>query len=338
MADTPTHCFKFIRPGFKFDLSIPSSFLMNLNGGRCSEVTLRRERHVWSVAIDDGVFGDGWRMFLRENGVQEFDFIVFKHQGGMMFDFLVFDQSTCERQYPNISDEMDVEERPVTVSETIRTNTSSTLNSHPYFISNLKPSSFKKSFLHLPSHFMKGSGLKTGEMILIDDEDRSWKVQLNKVKKDNEFYHLGIGLRAFLVANEYKVGDAFKFEVLEKEKKKPPVVKFSCTYGLTPTKEDGRRYFMCELNSRNIQHSALYLPREFARWNGLLDKEKIILKNAEDQSWTVEVRNGKSSYYMAGGWNEFRVANGLKEGDCFKMEVVDKGEVPILNFYLEGNC
>lgn len=47
---------------------------------------------------------------MIDNGVQEFDLIVFKHQGNMLFDFLVFDQSTCERQYPNLLDEIDVED------------------------------------------------------------------------------------------------------------------------------------------------------------------------------------------------------------------------------------
>ncbi|XP_023735327.1 B3 domain-containing protein REM8 isoform X2 [Lactuca sativa] len=357
MADPSTHFFKFIAPGFKFDLSLPSSFLTQLNCGRCSKATLSRGRHEWSVDIDDGVFGDGWRRFVRENGVQEFDFIVFKHKGGMNFDFLVFDQSTCERQYPDISDEMEVEEPP-TISDTIRTHmkepknlkkhkrndyasqdqqkfqvkketgstikkaTSSTLKDHPYFISTLKPTCFKKFFLQLPLHFAKRSRLKTGEMIIVDDKDRSWKVQLNK--KDERCFLLGCGLRAFLVANELKVGDALKFELIEKEKNKPPVVSFSC---LTPIEEDGRRYLIGKLKSYN------YLPQEFVTFNGLMNKKIMILKNAEDERlWTVELRNNKRGYYIA--WKKFPVANGLKEGDCFKIEVVDNGKKPIVNFNL----
>nr|KAJ0217685.1 hypothetical protein LSAT_V11C300145810 [Lactuca sativa] len=407
MADPSTHFFKFIAPGFKFDLSLPSSFLTQLNCGRCSKATLSRGRHEWSVDIDDGVFGDGWRRFVRENGVQEFDFIVFKHKGGMNFDFLVFDQSTCERQYPDISDEMEVEEPP-TISDTIRTHsklsvvtvlwfgisygniylefdfhllydivkepknlkkhkrndyasqdqqkfqvkketgstikkaTSSTLKDHPYFISTLKPTCFKKFFLQLPLHFAKRSRLKTGEMIIVDDKDRSWKVQLNK--KDERCFLLGCGLRAFLVANELKVGDALKFELIEKEKNKPPVVSFSCTYflflffvfslsSLTPIEEDGRRYLIGKLKSYNVRKSYLYLPQEFVTFNGLMNKKIMILKNAEDERlWTVELRNNKRGYYIA--WKKFPVANGLKEGDCFKIEVVDNGKKPIVNFNL----
>ncbi|XP_023731546.2 B3 domain-containing protein REM10 isoform X1 [Lactuca sativa] len=382
MADPPTHFFKFIHPSFKFNPSIPSSFLRNLNCGRCFKVTLRRGRHEWSVNIDDGIFGGGWRRFMRENGVQEFDFIVFKHQGSMVFDFLVFDQSTCEKQYPNLFDEMDVEEhltesgticthRPKKLKKrkrkdyaysqdqenfqvketdsTIKKATSSTLNNHPYFISTLKPCSFKKSALHIPVKFAVQNGLKIGEMILRDDKGRSWKVQLNK--KQEKHIYIGRGLRAFRVANGLKKGDAFKFELIENENDDPPIVNFSLLKSkpintdrkakleqkkLIPYEEDDLPYFMGKLKSWNIRRSRLYLPLKFARLNGLINKKQMILKNFEDgRTWSLEIQNHKKKFYYIGqGWKDFQVANGLKEGDCFKLQVVDKGEMPIANFYL----
>ncbi|KAJ0811063.1 putative transcription factor B3-Domain family [Helianthus annuus] len=89
--------------------SIPKSFLTKLDGWRGKKAILRRGCHNWAVHIGDGgVFGDGWSKFVVENGVQEFDIIVFKHQGNMVFDFLVFDPSACERQYPNLPKEVEV--------------------------------------------------------------------------------------------------------------------------------------------------------------------------------------------------------------------------------------
>ncbi|KAM0053715.1 putative transcription factor B3-Domain family [Helianthus debilis subsp. tardiflorus] len=109
MADPPNHFFKFIPPDSKFNLSIPKSFLTKLDGWRGKKATLRRGCHKWAVHIGDrGVFGDGWRKFVVENGVQEFDIIVFKHQRNMVFDFFVFDPSTCERQYPDLPDNVEV--------------------------------------------------------------------------------------------------------------------------------------------------------------------------------------------------------------------------------------
>ncbi|KAL4560387.1 hypothetical protein LXL04_032537 [Taraxacum kok-saghyz] len=174
MADPPNHFFKFVLPGFLFNLSIPSYFLTNLNVKICSKLILRRGRHEWSVDIDDGVFGDGWRRFVKENGVQEFDFIVFKHHGSMVFDFSVFDQSTCERQYPTLLDapiESDTvhteglkcfEKRKMNefasqdqkkfqvkkeTGSSMKKKSSLTTNNYEYFISNLTPSNFTKTAL-----------------------------------------------------------------------------------------------------------------------------------------------------------------------------------------------
>ncbi|CAH1442288.1 unnamed protein product [Lactuca virosa] len=240
MARPPTHFFKFVPPGFLLNLSIPSSFLTNLNGKRCSEAILRRGRHEWSVDIDDGVFGDGWMRFVRENGVQEFDFIVFKNQGCMVFDVMVFEQSTCEKHYPNLFDKMEGEE-PLTESETIRTHRPKKVkkrkrNDYAYedeeipqvgsgcFIGKMTPYVINKSRLYLPVDFWIPNRLKAGEMILRNNKGRSWKVEL---KKANErLLYLGSGFTAFLVANGMEEGDAFKFELAEKEEDKPPIVNF----------------------------------------------------------------------------------------------------------------
>ena len=60
-------------------------------------------------------------------------------------------------------------------------------------------------------------------MILRNNKGRSWEVRLNK--HTNRLY-IGIGLRAFLKDNGMKEGDEIKFELVEKEKDKPPIVNF----------------------------------------------------------------------------------------------------------------
>ena len=96
--------------------------MTKMNGKRWPTAILRRGRREWSVDIDDKCFsGAGWERFVTENGVQKFDFILFKHQGSMVFDVVVYDQSTsCVRDYPNLFDEMEGEEH-LTESDTIRT-------------------------------------------------------------------------------------------------------------------------------------------------------------------------------------------------------------------------
>ncbi|KAL4560227.1 hypothetical protein LXL04_032377 [Taraxacum kok-saghyz] len=478
----PTHFFKFVRPGYLFKLSIPRSFMTIMNGKRCSKAILRRGRREWSVNIDDKGFGDGWKRFVAENGVQERDFIFFKHQGSMVFDVSVYDQFTsCEKDYPNLFDEMEEEEH-LTESDTTRTQepkklkkrkrneekiqvsddsgffisimtpyvmnksrlhvpkkfaksngliteriytqvyleddtqrswpatlqksklelyltgwhkfriknhlevgdmcrfklvqngevpvfkcskieknfvknhtqvkeTSSSLNNHPFFISYLKPISFKRSVLYVPADFSRTNGLKVGDMILRNNKGRSWEVRLNKLR--NVLY-IGGGLRAFLKANGMKEGDEFKFELVDKEKDKPPIVNFFLIKSKSIKshkeakstrkkvsilcEEDGRPYFVGELKSSSIKQSKLYLPLKFAKSNGLITNKKMVLKNVEDRSrsWTVELKNHKNKFYYIGrGWKDFSVAYGLKEGDHFKFELVNKGEKLIVNFHFQ---
>lgn len=58
------------------------------------------------MKIIDWAFSDGWDTFVRENGVQEFDIVVFKHEGNMVFNTMVFDntQSWCESENSNNQD------------------------------------------------------------------------------------------------------------------------------------------------------------------------------------------------------------------------------------------
>ncbi|KAI3512322.1 hypothetical protein L1887_19637 [Cichorium endivia] len=111
--------------------------------------------------------------------------------------------------------------------------------------------------IYLPVDFSKANGFKIGEMILRDDKGRSWKAHLNRSKE--KYFYLGLGLRPFLVANGMKEGDAFKFELVENERDKPPIINFSfleskpvkshneakCTQkeGSVLGEEDGRPYF-----------------------------------------------------------------------------------------------
>ncbi|KAL7617060.1 B3 domain-containing protein REM10 [Lactuca sativa] len=198
---------------------------------------------------------------------------------------------------------------------------------------------------YLPVDFSISNGLKAGEMILRDNKGRSWKVHMNKANEKR--LYLGYGLKDFLVSNGMKEGDAFKFELLEKKEDKPPIVsfmflksnpikshkqaKFTQKEGSSMCEEDGRPYFVGELKPGSIKQSILYLPKKFAKSNGLMNHNKMTLRNVEDErSWTVEFKNHKNTYYYIGrGWKDFRVANGLKEGDRFKFELVNKGENPI---------
>ncbi|GKG34900.1 B3 DNA binding domain-containing protein, partial [Tanacetum coccineum] len=82
--------------------AIPISFQKYLKSRRNNKsAILKRGSKKLHVKLDeDWVFGEGWERFVSENGVQDFDFVVFKHEGNMVFDTMVFDTSSCEREYP----------------------------------------------------------------------------------------------------------------------------------------------------------------------------------------------------------------------------------------------
>ncbi|XP_076957666.1 B3 domain-containing protein REM10-like [Bidens hawaiensis] len=254
--------------------------------------------------------------------------------------------------------------------ETISAKQIKATSSTRYFTSTLNPYSCERSILYLPAEFSISNGLRTGEMILRDDKGRSWKVQLNKLG-ENRFY-FGCGFRDFLVANGLREGDTYKFEIVENEKDKPPVMNFSYLGKLavkkhihlletsstikkligptvvkkkgmpqimkedvdsTPSEIEGHPYYNSEVKASYM--SMLYLPSKFARKNGLFNKEEMILKDDNERSWTMVIKVSGGCCYIGRGWNEFCAANGLKEGDLFKLELVSNGEIPVANVYVQ---
>ncbi|KAI3683980.1 hypothetical protein L1987_84497 [Smallanthus sonchifolius] len=237
----------------------------------------------------------------------------------------VKDSTLVENAKLNVDSTPSRQENHIALKKTSSTREEITSSSR-YFISTLKPYSFKKSCLYLPMEFFISNDLRVGEVILRDDKGGLWKVQLKRMGKSR--LYLACGFRDFLVANGLtkdlgkkavknhiqleetssmikKVADLTR---VEKEKGKPPIMKISC----------------------------MYLPNEFARKNGLFNKEEMILKNVDERSWTVEIKCNMTRYcYISGqGWKDFCVAIGLKEGDLFKFELVSNGEIHVANFFL----
>ncbi|GKA83417.1 auxin response factor, partial [Tanacetum coccineum] len=230
MEDPPNHFFKLIPPGFNFNLSIPKSFWINLKEETCKKAVLKRGRREWPVSISDkGVFGGGWRKLMIDNGVQEFDFIVFKHQGKMLFDFMVFDQSSCERQYPNLRDEIDVEdhihERSKKSKKRKRNDYSSRkedkshLGGDSCFKIIMTSFNIESSRLNIPIKFARSNGLITEDTqnkvvhtkaVIVDEAQRTWPATL----QTNRQVLLG-GWRELKIQNHLKAGDSCIFELVK---------------------------------------------------------------------------------------------------------------------------
>ncbi|KAA8524999.1 hypothetical protein F0562_011363 [Nyssa sinensis] len=94
------HFFKPLLPGFHHELLIPISFLKYLNGQKCESGLLRSIQGDWLVKINGRRFEDGWTKFAEDHDLQVGDFLVFRHEGDMVFHIMVFDSSTCQKEYP----------------------------------------------------------------------------------------------------------------------------------------------------------------------------------------------------------------------------------------------
>ncbi|KAK9273697.1 hypothetical protein L1049_018507 [Liquidambar formosana] len=79
-----------------------------------------------------------------------------------------------------------------------------------------------------------------------------------------------------------------------------------------------------------------FLPKPFTRSNGLSKGCcKMVLIDQKQRLWPVKLGRKKSDnrVYIRSGWHEFRVANGLKEGDAFIFELIKKCKTPIMKFH-----
>ncbi|XP_009597666.1 B3 domain-containing protein REM10 isoform X1 [Nicotiana tabacum] len=93
------HFFKPIQPGFKHALKIPKGFLKYLNGRKHEHAVLRRADKKWLVKVNGYRFEEGWAEFVEENDLQLGDMLVFRHEGNMKFEVIIFDSSHCDREY-----------------------------------------------------------------------------------------------------------------------------------------------------------------------------------------------------------------------------------------------
>ncbi|KAJ0489283.1 putative transcription factor B3-Domain family [Helianthus annuus] len=61
----------------------------------------------------------------------------------------------------------------------------------------------------------------------------------------------------------------------------------------------------------------------------------ILRYGQSETSWMAELRIRANSYII-GGWHDFYIENGLKEGDQFKLELIQSGTKPFAIFYNLG--
>nr|GMD26331.1 B3 domain-containing protein REM10-like [Ipomoea batatas] len=329
------HFIKPIHQGFKNGVNIPTAFLDKYLKGQAPKFAiLRRGDRSWRVKIRGGrMVGDGWEKFAAENGLNVGEFLVFKQEGDTVaFDVSVFNPNRCERDSPLPPVPQPSNNFCSAVEPIARDTTSTSPADHPYFVSTIKLYCLKAQRLYLPIEFARSNGLVTEEkreMILRDDKERSWPVVLGRV---GDQFCLLEGWQEFRMANGLKEGDAYKFEMIKTGK--TPIAKFH-SLGTTSSSSAENPHFVATIKPYCLRKSHLYLPLEFARSNGLMAEEKreMILRDDKERSWPVVLGTMGRHVSLLRGWQAFRMAKGLKEGDAYKFELIKSGKKPIAKFH-----
>ncbi|GAB2222886.1 hypothetical protein Droror1_Dr00017017 [Drosera rotundifolia] len=223
------HFFRPLLTDFLTRSSIPLAFLKYLNGKIPGTVILRNsydDLKVWRVEVDSEChFKEGWKRFCKDHDLRVGDFLVFKHDGDLLFDVVVLDPCACERHPPISGCRATKDTLPSRTSRTVRTEAvavdpvpkakaSSASSKNPCFHLTLRPSFMSHNMLIFPRNFAKMNGLweKRCDMILIDQKERHWQVRLSY--KSGGSTYIRKGLLAYRNANGLKKGDVMLCELL----------------------------------------------------------------------------------------------------------------------------
>ncbi|KAF3627152.1 hypothetical protein FXO38_23625 [Capsicum annuum] len=233
-------------------------------------------------------------------------------------------------------------------------NVEATMDMHlsrSQFICTIKPYSLSKYFLCIPKRFAQENRLIDRKCnIIMSDKLRSWTFS---VYTSGEITYFGRGWHEFCITNCLKEGDRLMFEMISNGE--TPILRF---HGLrfrarllrnhkwllpsTPTPEsqvaastsvDANSHFMSTFKPYTIKHPTLYLPLDFSKSNGLMDKSEMILVDGKQRSWLVWLGRTGHHFGILRGWTQFKKANGVQVGETYKFELTNNGTIPIVHFH-----
>ncbi|KAK1429641.1 hypothetical protein QVD17_11855 [Tagetes erecta] len=277
---------------------------------------MRKGKQKWEVKmVDNWVFGEGWDDFMIANGVQDFDIVVFKHQGDMVFDTMVFDSTWCERGCSNNQ-----------VTKCAKTMVLHQNDHHPCFVGTLRKYQFHTFYMPVPKKFALANGLSNGEIIFMDvNNEDSWIVKLRN--QMNKRFCIEHGLREFCMAIGLRKGDSFRFELIHHGSKPVAIVSRLPNPGLV------NPYFRSTVTAFVIKNASMTIPMAFARSNKLNMRDcDMCVMDEKMRLWPTKLRHSETQVRMI-GLCDMLVANALKEGDEFILELVDNGNKPLMNFH-----
>nr|XP_025888304.1 B3 domain-containing protein REM17-like [Solanum lycopersicum] len=336
----------------------------SLMNRRCT-ITIRDEQRSLTFALYSSgartYIKGQWREFCIANCLKKGDQIMLAIvDNGMNPVLRFYDLRTnaslqLEVKKPNLDAE-EVSSR----KEVATVPASTSANANAQFVSIIHPYAIIRALFYLPLSFARPNGLmRRCKMILKDEKQRSWSVQLEEV---GPRFAITKGWRQFREANDVQVGDTYKFELIhngttpvayfhrtranasvQPEEKKPNLdarrVSARSNEADVPasTCDNANTQFVSTINPHCINSPFIqYLPSAFAKSNSLVNRRcKMILRDEKQRSWSVVLAPMGHHTAITKGWRQFREANGFQVGDTYKFELIDNGTIPIAYFHCE---
>ncbi|XP_028757660.1 B3 domain-containing protein Os01g0723500 [Neltuma alba] len=323
-------------------LRIPSGFTHCFEGRTSGLVSLTGPSgNTWHVQLvkegNDLFLHHGWQMFLEDHFMEVGDLLVFRYEGHLHFNVLVFDQRACEKEAAFISK---CSQNSCDVNH---------INAH-------KRNREENCSLNVVAEGvpkkMRGSAFENQELkTSIVSKDLSlleWVKPINMFREKGESSKEDAQLRcpASDVALPSQMDDSNECEEAAMQigsgKEDDPCMNNRACLSKLSSHDEKRLaqlftssfpYFVRIMKSFNISGSyTLNIPYQFSMVHLPNCKIKIILHNVKGERWTVNsvpTTRVHTSHTLCGGWMAFVRDNNIKVGDICIFELVHERELRV---------
>ncbi|XP_077218890.1 B3 domain-containing protein Os01g0723500-like isoform X2 [Tasmannia lanceolata] len=306
------HFFKVLLGDFSHSL-IPPAFMKHISKEASSKRTAILEgpsSKVWHVELSKKINGtylqEGWQEFAKAHSLRVSEFLVFRYDGNMRFNVLIFDKTACERVVIFTSDNF--QEQTFFHGYKNRGRPQKKSLDFGHIISRQKACEFDSK--DHPSGSLRGKykpSPKPEGVVRIEAED--------------------LYLPACVAGRVHYLRR--RQHVMSEEKGKAPERANSFTSKFP--------YFTKTINTSNVRRGFIVvIPVRFARAHLPRGKFMIILQDPNGKAWEVRYITTISSGWsvLSAGWIAFARGNNLEEGDSCIFELVGKLKMHVHIFRL----
>ncbi|XP_010445033.1 PREDICTED: B3 domain-containing protein REM8-like [Camelina sativa] len=356
-SPTPTnqHFFQPLLNRFQSHLKIPVKFFTEhieaKHEGNTVKLRSDASERTWEVKMDDNILTEGWKEFVEAHDLRIGDFVVFRHEGDMLFHVIALGPHCCKIQYSQSSsheegeesDDIEISPRPEKeVEEHVQKESDRSSSDLNCFSQTVTRSNISIDQVTLPKDFAKRNGLDKGmhEIVLMNQEGKSWESKV-KSNTSGQVFIYG-GWKSLCCENKLKVGDSCTFKLLQNAS--TPVLQL-CSRSKVDRKKKIRsadndltgenRFVTLTPTKYSLENGKQYLGKCFSRANMLNISGKIILVDKDKVEWSMKLKvdsRGAMNIYGRHDWKGFCAANEVGAGDSMTLELIRGGTSPFLKF------